>query len=183
LLLPELVSCNKTSGNKEDDIIEIGFKRHDDISPSLLTAVRTHSNQEKEFLLEVSLGYHPSFPKRFFNGEFGITSEDSIWVLRINVRDLKDNDIEIYDDEIKNFEDEEKYSITWTSSNINYKYSYSKIINISDISIDEGYLLIGIDLIDNNTGEAVPLNCGVWATMLFFNKQDDCIFFSSKKIK
>ena len=185
LLLPELVSCNKTSGNKEDDIIEIGFETQDycEVSPWLQNGVRIKAKQKDEITLEIFSGYYPGFSERVLNGTFGVVSDNYTYFLKIYMRDSNDNDIKVYDEELLDFLDETKYSISICASQRIYKYSYNKILNFSDFNIGKGYLFIVIDLIDNNTLESIPLNCGVGSIMLFYNKQVDYISFSSQEFK
>jgi hypothetical protein len=185
LLLPELVSCNKTSGNKEDDIIEIGFEipKYCEVSPWLQSGVRTKAKQKDEITLEIFSGYHPGFSERVLNGAFGVVSDNSTYFIKIYMRDSNDNDIKVYDDELLDFLDETKYSISICDSRRIYKYSYNKILNFSDFDIGKGYLFIVIDLIDNNTLESIPLHCGEGCIVLFYNKQVDYISFSSQEFK
>ena len=180
-----LSSCNKTSGNKEDDIIEIGFEIPDycEITPWLQSGVRTKAKQKDEITLEIFSGYYPGFSERVLNGKFGVVSDNSTYFLKIYMRDSNNKDIKVYDDELLDFLDETKYSITRSDKKRIYKYNYNKVINLSDFSIDKGYLFIVIDLIDNNTLESIPLNCGEGYITLFFNKQDDYIMFSSNEFK
>ena len=104
-----LTSCNNLADNNN---VSDGFdfSAYADFNPWLATAIEAKCKQEKSIELKVSIGYNKTFVEKWFN--HFVTDCNTFFGIQ-RVIDFENGTYEHYDLlslELKDFEDEEKYS-------------------------------------------------------------------------
>lgn len=178
-----LTSCNNSIGNNNVSN-GFAFPAYSDYNPWLATAVETKSKQENSIELKVSIGYNKTFIEKWFN-HFVADCNTFFGIKR--VIDFENDTYEHYDLlslELKDFEDEEKYSfLVYAEKDSDdylfrkFNFSFQDTFGISDLP-DQGRIFYTFCLVDQNQNVLdKKIDCGISEGELFFTKKNETVFF------